>query len=263
MRYPIQRLTFGGILDQAFRLMRDHFVTMTSGFVMVYVPYAVALAALPHAKPTASPLATAHRQVSSIGGSMLALFVFALCAPLAQLLVTAVITDLYLGQPTSLRAAARRARANYRPYLGTTFLMGIALCGAALLFVLPALYLGVCWSLVGPVAVVEGIYGQAALTRSRALVKGYFGRTLGVLFVATFLVSAISAGLRVAFAMIPWLGPALTGAVQGVCAAYASAVVVVLYVDLRSRHEDFDLQLLAAQVANTNGGEARPVQPAA
>jgi hypothetical protein len=48
---------------------------------------------------------------------------------------------------------------------------------------------------------------------------------------------------------IPLLGPALTGVVQSITAAYTSIALVVLYVDLRCRHEDFDLQLLATQVA--------------
>ena len=31
---------FGGILDQSFRLMKDHFKSLTLGFVALYVPYA-------------------------------------------------------------------------------------------------------------------------------------------------------------------------------------------------------------------------------
>jgi hypothetical protein len=41
--------------------------------------------------------------------------------------------------------------------------------------------------------------------------------------------------------------------VQAVTATYMAALIVVLYVDLRCRHEDFDLQILAREVAGSSG----------
>jgi hypothetical protein len=74
---------------------------------------------------------------------------------------------------------------------------------------------------------------------------------IGVVFVSTLLVSLLSGMLDFAFSFIPVLGPLLSGVAQGVTATYAAAVLVVLYVDLRCRHEDFDVQLLAQQVAQS------------
>lgn len=256
MSYQIQRLTFGGILDQAARLMRDHFVTLTAGMFAVFVPFQLILFAMKAGPAAAGEPAAA----AGIAGALLWLLILTLLMPFAQLMVTVAITDCYLGKPIDVAGSARKAWSSFRPYLSTSMLAGLVMLGAALLFVLPALYLVVCWALVGPVMVVEHVYGKAALKRSRALVKGYFGRTLGIMFVSVFLVSAVASGLQAVLGMIPWLGAALSGAVSGMTSTYTSAVMVVLYIDLRCRHENFDLQLMAAQVAAI-GGPPSNVRP--
>lgn len=249
MSYQIQRLTFGGILDQAMRLMRDHFVTLTAGMITVFVPfqllgYAAKAGRVAGERPSAGQL---------IAYGLLWLLMFAVLLPFAQLMVTVAITDCYLGKPIDVVGSVHKAVALFRPYFGTTLLAGLAMIGALFLFILPGLYFMVCWALMGPVMVVEHVYGKAALKRSRALVKGYFGHTGSLLFVSGFLATLVSSGLQAVLGMIPWLGAALSGAVSGIVSTYTSAVMVVLYIDLRCRHENFDLQLMAAQVAAIGG----------
>jgi hypothetical protein len=255
MSYQIQRLTFGGILDQAVRLMRDHFVTLTAGLIAVFVPFHVIQYSIKMIRMGAG---------QSLGAgpwmALLWLLVLALLMPFAQLMVTVAITDCYLGKPTDVTGSARKAWSCFRPYFGTTMLSGLGVFGALLLFVLPGFYFMVCWALIGPVMVVEHVYGTAALKRSRALVKGYFGRTLSIMLVSVFLVSAVGMGVQGVLGLIPWLGAALSGAVAGITTTYTSAVMIVLYIDLRCRHENFDLQLMAAQVAAL-GGQPSNVRP--
>ena len=249
MGYPIQRLTFGGVLDQAMRLMRDHFVTMTAGMFAVFVPFQLVSYAIKVGRAAAGQPATS----AGLWGGVLALLVFAVFMPFAQLMVIVATTDCYLGKPVDVAGTARKAWSGFRSYFETSLLAGLGMIGATFLLVLPGLYFAICWSLIGPVMVVEHVYGKAALKRSRALVKGYFGRTVGIIFVSAFLVSAVGSGLQAVLAMIPWLGAALSGAVSGITSTYTSAVVVVLYIDLRCRQENFDLQLMAAQVAAVGG----------
>jgi hypothetical protein len=242
--YQIQRLSFGEKLDQAFRLLRNHFVPMTAPFVVVYVPYNAALSALglnQNQDPT--------QALSKVGSALILVLILLVIASLAQLVVNVVIADAYLGHPISVQAAFRRATAMFAGYAGTTLLVLLALFGWALLFVIPAFYFMIMWTLIGPVVAVEQLYGPRAMRRSRALVKGHFWSTLGLVLVTGLLVGLPSAGLSVAFKLIPIIGPVLTSVVQAVGAAFGAAALLVLYVDLRCRHEDFDLQLLAQQIA--------------
>jgi hypothetical protein len=211
-----------------------------------YVPYALLMALITPSTPAGVPQAPdlGIMLPAALGGlAMLAVL------PLSQLAVTRAVSEAYLNTPLTLAEAYKTALKSYGPYLGTCLLVGLAVMGLIFLLIVPAIYFGVAWSLVGPVAVVEGVFGGAAMKRSRALAKGYWWRIWSVLFVATFITGIVSAGVSAVLGSIPLLGPALTGGVQSIAAAYTSIALVVLYVDLRCRHEDFDLQLLANQVA--------------
>lgn len=243
--YQIQRLSFGEKLDQAFRLLRNHFVPVTAPFVAMYVPYNLALAALGLDQINKDPT----QALSKFGSLLLLILFLVVVASLAQLVVNVVIADAYLGHPISVRAAFRRATGMFAGYAGTTLLVILAVFFWSLLLFIPGLYFMIMWTLIGPVVAVEQLYGPKAMKRSRALVKGHFWTTLGLVLVIGLLVGLPSAGLSIAFKFIPFVGPVLTSVVQAVGAAFGAAAVLVLYVDLRCRHEDFDLQLLAQQIA--------------
>jgi hypothetical protein len=240
MGYRIERLSFGGILDQSFRLVRDHFVPMVSVFAAMLVPYTMAAQALGWFGPADSP---------GILAASLALFlILMLVMPLAQLMLNAMILDAYLGAPSDWRSALQRGRSSYASYLQTSFLMTLALLALALLLVLPAVYFAVCWILIGPIAMLEQVSGRAALSRSRALVTGYFWRVVGVLLIIMLvgIAQTVIAGM---LTEVPVLGALISGGLQAVMSTFTSAVLVVLYIDLRCRHESFDVRLLADQVA--------------
>lgn len=250
MRYQIQRLSFGGIFDQSFKVIRDHFVTLSLGFAAIYVPMQVASTMLQPETPGDFSFA---KLGSLLGVTLLVLVLM----PLFQLTANIAIADAYLSRPTSFGAAFARAKKLYMPYLGTSFLMGFAAVLLMLLLVIPGLYFMVCWMLIGPIAVVEGVFGTRAMSRSRALVRGHWWRSFGILFVLGLIGAAVSGVLGVLFAAIPLVGAILSGAVSGVIAAYDAVVILVMYVDLRCRHEDFDLQLLARDVAGEHGATAQ------
>ena len=51
------------------------------------------------------------------------------------------------------------------------------------------------------------------------------------------------------FSFVPMVGPVFSGLASAVGTAYVSAVIVVLYFDVRCRKEAFDLEHLAQLVA--------------
>lgn len=249
MRYEVRQLSFGEILDQSFTVLKDHFVLLVSAMALFYVPYSLLMA--PFSKVDQAGLPQTGTLIAA-GVGMLALLIF---LPLMQLAASSAVAGAYLKTAPSLGDAYKSGLKLYGPYMTTCLLVGLAMFGLVFLLVVPAVYFGICWSLVGPIAVVEGVFGRAALSRSRALVRGYWWRTFGVMFVVGMVVGLVSGGVNMVLASIPFLGPICSGIVQSVGAALGSVTLLVLYVDLRCRHEDFDLQLLANQVAG------QPAQP--
>ncbi len=246
MSYQVRQLSFGEILDQSFRVLRDNFAVLTTIMAIFYVPYSLVM---PLLKPRAE---AGVPEVPDFGAAMIGLaemlLMFA-ALPLTQLAATRAVSDAYLNAPMTVAEAYRAALKIYARYMRTCLLVGLALLGAFFLLIVPALYFGVSWAVVGPVGVVESTFGRAAMKRSRALTKGHWWRTCGVFLVAFVIAAVVGAGVNSVLGAIPVLGAALTGLVQSIAGAYTSIVLVVLYVDLRCRHEDFDLQLLASQVA--------------
>lgn len=246
MTYQVRQLSFGEILDQSFKVLKDNFVVLTGIMALFYVPYTLLMSLVTPSTPDGVPRAP---DLGTLLPTLVGLLALAAVAPLAQLAVTRAVSEAYLSAPFTLAEAYRTAFKSYVAYVGTCLLVGLAVFGLMLLLIVPGIYFVVAWSLVGPVAVVEGVFGSAAMKRSRALTKGYWWRTWSVLFVATFIAGVVGAGVSAVLGSIPLLGPLLTGCVQSITTAYTSIALVVLYVDLRCRHEDFDLQLLASQVA--------------
>ncbi len=257
MSYELRPLSFGEILDQAFKLLRDHFRVLIAITGCFYVPYSLITAL----SRTAN--AGSGGEFGAILVGLVSSLVMGAVAPLVQLATMSAVSDAYLRAPSTVGGAYRIALKAYVPYMGTSLLMILALTGLVLLLFVPAIYFGVSWSLIGPLMIVEHTAGRAALKRSRALTKGHWWRTLGVVFVPLFVISFAQIGLSTVLGAIPFLGGALIGAVQATTAAYTSVVLIVLYVDLRCRKEDFDLQMLASQVAAGGATSARAQMDAA
>ncbi len=133
--------------------------------------------------------------------------------------------------------------------IAATLLLSKALFVVAMLVLaLILFYFIVCWSLIGPVMIVERHYGMAALRRSRELVLGSWWRTIAILITAGLIAGVPAAALRFVWGFIPVIGLILTAATQAVSTGYSGVAVVIYYFDRRCRTEDFDLRLLAEQI---------------
>ena len=172
-----------------------------------------------------------------------------------------MIADAYLSRPTTFQAALERAFSLFIRYLGTSLLMFIALFFLFFLLIVPGFYFAGAWMLIGPIGVVEGVFGTRALTRSRALVRGHWWRAVGIMTLGTLGSSLASMGFSMLLSFIPIVAAVSSGLVQSVFATYATALLIVLYLDLRCRREDYDLQLLAKDVAGDHSGKLPAQSP--
>ncbi len=252
MTYDIRPLSFGEILDRAFRVYLDNFMLLFGISAVVWIPNGI--------------LAASTVIVGRVAASILNLIFLMVAGPVMQAALTIGVAEAYLDRPVTIAEAYRSTRSIFLPFIGTYLLIGVifivpgaAVAGAFMLsgviftigmlaFVVVGGYLGVCWLLTGPVMIVEHHFGMSALRRSRELVVGSWWRTWGILFTAGLIAGVPAGALGFVWRFIPVIGVILASATQAVSNTYGVVVLMIYYIDRRCRIEDFDLRLLAEQV---------------
>ncbi len=132
-----------------------------------------------------------------------------------------------------------------------------AIVGATpLLLVIAGLTVGVRLAVSVPAMVVEGRSWRHALSRSWSLVSGHWGHVLGTLFLAFLAISLVGTLINVFIGSLvgmlagdDWLARTLVqAAVNALSLSYFLTVWVLLYLDLRARKEQLDLDTLRADL---------------
>jgi len=131
--------------------------------------------------------------------------------------------------------------------LGTLIavLLGLALGCVALFWVL---FAGTVSSLLPPIAVLESNGILDTVRRAFSLGATSKWRLIGIVMTTGMIVGFPVFGAQMLIGMIPIVGLLVWGTFQAVGFAFTTAVMVVLYFDLRCRAENYDLELLAQQV---------------
>ena len=232
LAYNIRTLSFAEILDRSFRVFRDHFSVLVGISAVLWLPYGAILA-----------VDNTSHVVFGI-----AELAFLLLLPVMSVALTAAVANVYLDSPITVGDAYRSIRVILTPIVGTYLLLYVLVILGFLALVIPGIYLLNCWSLAGPVMIVEHRFGMTALRRSRQLVTGVWWRTFGI-FVVAFLIAEVPAGvLQVFWSFIPVFGPILAAGTSAIATSYSLVVLVIYYFDRRCRTEDFDLRFLAEQI---------------
>jgi hypothetical protein len=129
-------------------------------------------------------------------------------------------------------------------------LIGFAIACVALYWIL---FAAVVSSLLPPIVVLESKGAFASVGRAFSLGGTAKGRLIGVVFTTGLIVGFPVLGAQMLIGMIPVIGLLIWAAFQAVGFAFTTAVMVVLYFDLRCRAENYDLELLAEQVEAGRG----------
>ena len=245
MAYQIKAMSFAEMLDTAFRILRDHFMTLAGLSAVVHVPLAFLNSGIQQAP---GELAW--------GRFALSLLVSFVGAPFVAAALTHAIGEIYLGRPTSIGGSLRAALAIIVPLSGTMLLVYLGVFVGILCLVIPGIYLSLVWMLTWPVTVLENRFGTTAIARSRELMRGNIGRAILIVIIGWIIALVIGGTLGVLFHFMPLLGPLASGLAQGVGVAYSSVVLVLLYFDVRCRKEAFDLEHLARLVESTGSAAA-------
>ncbi|HUY28350.1 MAG TPA: hypothetical protein VMV27_13105 [Candidatus Binataceae bacterium] len=238
MAYDIHPLSFGEVLDGGFRVLRDNIVLLAGIAAVVFMPWGV--------------LQALGQTSSHVFNSVATIFIL-LAAPVLQAALTVAIANVYLGKPVTIEGSYRGALAILVPLLGTYLVLYLLLIGAFLLLIIPGFYLMNCWVFAGPVMIIEQRFGMESMRRSRALVRGAWWATFGMMLAAGFISEVPTLALAAVWSFIPFFGPILGAATRSVTSTYAAVVLVIYYFDRRCRVEDFDLRFLAEQVRAASG----------
>ena len=168
------------------------------------------------------------------------------------------LVDAYVRQPLHWTASIRAAGRRFGSLLWLSLLWTVLVFLGFVALIVPGIFLLVAWSVSVPALMFEGISAFKSLGRSFDLVRGRWFATLAALFVAILslgvvtyvvqlLLGAIAKGLKVDSIGL-WLGFNWLGSLFSELVTYPfiSAVIAVIYIDLRVRKEGLDVGTLAS-----------------
>jgi len=260
----LRPLSLGDILDRTFSLYRRHFLLFVgiAGIPQLLV-LVFSLARILFLWNPLDRLGTLGTLGTGDLGTgfllLLVTLVIAVCAYLySQGGTMLAISELYLGRTTTIAESLRNISDDIWSLLGVTILSGLAIFGAALLLIVPGIYVA-CRLLVSvPAALIEKRSPREALSRSFGLTKDSAGRAFVILVLSVVLTYAAQGLLAIpaSIALAAQVGGsgmarywlALTQVGSSIASILVTPILLiataVFYFDLRVRKEGFDLQFM-------------------
>jgi hypothetical protein len=278
---PLRPLGVGEIVDGAVTTMRKYpvlllgaaavvaAITQIAG-LLVQLPFLDDLTSVATLDPNTVTQQEAIDQLTRgvtgfLTGTALSLLLLLVGTVFLSGFITVVVGHAVLGRPITFSQAWEEFKPRLLPLLGATLLSGLVITIGVILCILPGIYVGVLFSLIGPALVLERCGVGTAFTRSRVLVTGAWWRTFGILVLAAVISWVISWIISLPFGL---LGAATNGfsteptaslsagslvlsTIGAIIAStitlpFSSAVNVLIYVDRRMRAEGMDIELQRA-----------------
>ena len=194
---------------------------------------------------------------SSSTGFDAAVIVLIVASGLALSLVTGAVAALLRGwhTETSLRAtdAVRVALQRAPALIAAWFLVHLIEAAAAVLLIIPALFVMPLLMSTAPIIVFEELGPAAAIRRSWRLGQSRFGAAMGAAMligiVSSLLTLALSGiGLAFEFLSFGWIIDAIARGASGlVTEPFVAAATTLVYLDIRIRTEGLDLEFDIAE----------------
>jgi hypothetical protein len=244
----------GEILSTAFQLYQRHWRTLWAIAAVVVVPFTLLQYLLGHTVRVTG-VATSNGTMMSpptwrVGVAGL---VTALAGVVMFLVLTGAITRAVAaeaaGQDPGVEESYRFGFHRFWSVLLVSVLVGLAIVGGLILFIIPGIWIGVRLATSTQALVVEGRRPTEAMGRSWALVGGHWWHAFGTLVVAGLLTGLVNAIITTPFHQTGWFLQAVVAAVATVITLpYGTLVGVLLYLDLRARKEQLTLEGLRADL---------------
>jgi uncharacterized membrane protein len=243
-------LGIGEILRTAFQLYQRHWQTLLAIAAVVVVPLTLLQYLFGDLVRTQGETTRNGVVVETATWAVgIAGLLAALAAILMYLVLTGAITRAVAaevaGEDPSVEQSYRFGFHRLWSVLLVSVLVGLAIIGGLILFIIPGIWIAVRLAVSIEALVVEGRRGTEAMGRSWGLVGGHWWHAFFTLLVAALLTGIVNAVITAPFGATNWF-------VQGVAAAVATVVTlpygvlvgVLLYLDLRARKERLTMEAL-------------------
>jgi hypothetical protein len=154
-----------------------------------------------------------------------------------------------IGDPVDVQASYRWGLRRFGSVILVSILVGLAVLGGLILLVIPGLIFAVMLCASVPALIAEDRRGTDAMGRSWNLVKGHFWHAVGVIVVAGLITGVVS-GVIGAIGGDNWFLRWIFNAIATIITApFSSLVIVMLYLDLRSRSEALSADTLRSELS--------------
>jgi hypothetical protein len=253
----------GDILTAAFELYRANAAKLITIVAIVVIPLTFVLALLTQVafKQTcdANNIETvqdlqdfANRCTGSVGRSLLIGALGWFIAIAIQQLVLGAVTrggaEATLGRQVDVNASYRYAFSRLAGLIGLALLIGLVVGIGFILLIIPGIIFLVFLSVSVSAFIIERLGVTASMSRSWKLVSGQWWHTLGVIVVAAIIAGVVN-GILTAIGgsnfFLYWIFSSIG---QIITAPFVALVNVLLYLNLRARHEGLTSERLASEL---------------
>jgi hypothetical protein len=247
----------GDILSVAFEVYKANAAKLIQIVAVVVIPLTFVLALLTQIafKHHCDKTSTLSECVSGLGHSLLISAIgWFIAIAIEQLLLGALTrgaAGALIGRDVDVSASYQYAFSRLWPLIGLAILIALVVgIGFFLLFVPGVIFLVFLAASV-PAFIVEGLGVTDSMSRSWQLVSGSWWHVFGVILVAAIIAGLIN-GILTAIGGNTFFGVWILSAIaQIITAPFVAIVSVVLYVDLRARHESLNATTLAMDLDRT------------
>jgi hypothetical protein len=246
----LRPLGIGEILSTAFQLYRRHWRTLLAIAAVVVVPLTLLQYLFGDLVRTQGETTRNGVVVETATWAVgIAGLLAALAGILMYLVLTGAITRAVAaevaGQDPSVEQSYRFGFHRLGSVLLVSVLVGLAIIGGLILFIIPGIYIGIRLCVSIEALVIEGRRGTEAMGRSWGLVGGHWWHAFGTVVVGGLLTGIVNAIITAPFGDTGWFVQAVAAAVATVVTLpYSALVGVLLYLDLRARKESLTMETL-------------------
>jgi hypothetical protein len=153
-----------------------------------------------------------------------------------------------LGRPVDVEGSYRYAFSRLGGLIVLALLIALAVFVGFFVFIIGAVIVGVFLAVAVPAFIIERLGATDSMSRSWKLVSGHWWHTLGVIFVAAIIAGVVNGILGAIGGSNFFLYWIFTAIAQSITAPFVALVAVILYIDLRARHEGLTADQLGGQL---------------
>lgn len=251
----VEALTTGQLLDRIFTFYTKNFVLF---FTIAIIPHLIYMAVLlvPTFLSSSHAIGTTSRAVVAGVAVLVGIIAQLLALGVSQGASTVGVSDIYLGQPTSVGKCYRKMFPMTFRLAGLALGYGMLVGLGFILLIVPGVYWAITYALATAVMAIERVSFSEAMSRSSDLVKGFRGRVALIFLLSLVLSWVVAFGLAFPATLLaasvmknsPILAQVINLSVSTLAGGLSSPIGLIgftlAYYDARVRKEAFDLEYM-------------------